>query len=1556
MPSNNSFMHVIRCTQLNSHGEKTMTIRHLLVLLLGLIGLNSLPAFADTQEVYRFERLWPVLQQPWYFSNATDIVVDKQGYVYVADTFNRQVKKLTSDGHLIYQKTINTDPSIVPYRLAIDSLNNLYVLSRKREGGNQSFQFHFIQVFDALGGLLKDWGENPNLVGDIALRDLAIDSQDNVYLAQSDDYRAIKKFSSDGELLDEWPVVTLKEGIYSEQLRIAIDNRDEFIYLLDQASHLVLKYTAEGQLVKQWGELGDEPGQFDTPDSIIIDNDNNIYVTDSRNNRVQKFTQDGEFITQWGNEDNLNADKWKQILADDSPIGNMFEVMITPIFGDLIKEYILSLPKDKLLDDFIGNPLVLFTLLNSDTFLPEAIAVDAKNELYIAYNIPDLSIRKYTSKGELITQWGNRGKTGNQLNIALAIAKDSQDFIYMTDLLNHRVVKTTADGQFVTSWGELGKADGQFIFPYGIAIDSKDNVYVVDSGNFRIQKFSSAGEFIEQWGGFDSGILQLMRNKFLYLLNINALTEQLNSLLNEKGCPNNHCFFGPTHIAIDKHDNVYVVDSLRVRINKFSSDGQFMKAFGKRGDNDGEFHLPMGITVDNSEQVYVTDLSKHQLQKFTTNGEWLDRWGECVLKKVEGVSSEVVLSNQNNACLQTAAESADIECQCTFESPYDVATDDDGNVYVSDGEHERIQKFNSEGEPMTQWGELGTLPGQFSQPGGITVGHNGKVYVTDLTNNNIQVFNSTLYDSGKAIIVAGGLSKSDALWNATQMVANFAYRTLVYQGFTKDSIYYINANTGLDLDNNGEADDVDAQPTQQNLKNAIINWATDADNLTIFLTDHGGDKTFTLKGEKEQIDAADLNKWLTDWQQNKANDQVKKVKIIYDACHSGSFLPALKGPNRIVITSAKAEEEAYFLSQGSLSFSNYFWTHVFNGLNLKEAFSDAKRAIDYYLPQNQSAPSQTPLLDANGDGSENQPDDFEAVKTVTIGNGTQIITGHLPIISVISPQKPLQLANTDDTASITVEVTDSDSDNIARVWAIVRSPSEVQLREQDEIGQPILELPSFEFKRLEGNRYKGSYDFKQQGSYEIAIYARDSDLNTSKPETISVSVGPGLKRKAIILVGGSTNNPLLTEMAENTSYAYKALKYQGYQDNEIYYLSNISVPDVQASVKTADWFNVRHALGEWAQYQTRDLVLYLTGIDNETGLILNDTDTLSFQALDAALDELQQNHIAGTLTVIYEGAHGQAVLPALTPPTGKQRIVISNSGQPTEKCVDNQLLSLTFGNLFWQKILHGADVLTAFNVADDETGQMAQLDDNGDGVYSTAKNRDGLVAIRYTIGIGIVRASHYPSLIRQLSSEQFLQDETTATFWAEITAPAKVWAVITPLSNICGTVEISMEPVPDIPGRYQATYDGFTNEDSYSIAIYARNNNTRRLEPARTTYIHQRKPNYLISSSDVYRNGEQAQIKLPPLPTEDYNQYLAVGLPNQSLFVLKGFNEFVPLDNAAEIPAYQKSSGQPVIDVRITDSLPRGEYSLYLVRQPKGSALELPPVPQTLGVSGFLVE
>ena len=62
-----------------------------------------------------------------------------------------------------------------------------------------------------------------------------------------------------------------------------------------------------------------------------------------------------------------------------------------------------------------------------------------------------------------------------------------------------------------------------------------------------------------------------------------------------------------------------------------------------------------------------------------------------------------------------------------------------------------------------------------------------------------------------------------------------------------------------------------------------------------------------------------------------------------------------------VPASTSLGESAYFLAQGSASFSNYFWTHVFNGLDVKDAFVLATTAVGY------TTEAQHPLLDADGD-------------------------------------------------------------------------------------------------------------------------------------------------------------------------------------------------------------------------------------------------------------------------------------------------------------------------------------------------------------------------------------------------------------------------------------------------------------------------------------------------------------------------------------------------------------------------------------------------------------
>jgi sugar lactone lactonase YvrE len=172
-------------------------------------------------------------------------------------------------------------------------------------------------------------------------------------------------------------------------------------------------------------------------------------------------------------------------------------------------------------------------------------------------------------------------------------------------------------------------------------------------------------------------------------------------------------FWEPHAVAVGDDGAVYIGSGRNNRILRFTTDGDYLGAWGSGGDGLGQLAFPTGIAVDSQGDVYVVEHDNHRVQKFTASGLAFSVWGGNGSGEGE------------------------------FDHPYGIAIDADDNVYVTDHFNHRVQKFASDGTFLASWGEFGTgNPGYFQYPSGIAIDENGVVYVADTLNDRIQTFTS----------------------------------------------------------------------------------------------------------------------------------------------------------------------------------------------------------------------------------------------------------------------------------------------------------------------------------------------------------------------------------------------------------------------------------------------------------------------------------------------------------------------------------------------------------------------------------------------------------------------------------------------------------------------------------------------------------------------------------------------------------------------------------------------------------------------------------------------
>ncbi len=271
--------------------------------------------------------------------------------------------------------------------------------------------------------------------------------------------------------------------------------------------------------------------------SIATDSYGYVYLTCG--SYVQKFDSDGKFIIQWGKE----GDKDRK----DEPPG--FFQNIRDICIDSSDHIYLLDPGNNRIQKFVSSGDFLGMCNINGT---EKIAVDLEDNIYVMLYRGNM-VKKFDAEGKFINSWEVLENSSDNTPLH-DIDFDKKGYIYVASSVctgescgdielegkktrswSSSIHQFDLSGKLLNQWN-TSEQDGCNEKIGSIALDSKGNIFIAEPSKNRIRVFDSTGKFITQWGSDGSGEGQ---------------------------------FKDPEDIAIDRDDNVYVVDSGNNRIQKF---------------------------------------------------------------------------------------------------------------------------------------------------------------------------------------------------------------------------------------------------------------------------------------------------------------------------------------------------------------------------------------------------------------------------------------------------------------------------------------------------------------------------------------------------------------------------------------------------------------------------------------------------------------------------------------------------------------------------------------------------------------------------------------------------------------------------------------------------------------------------------------------------------------------------------------------------------------------------------------------------------------------------
>ena len=533
--------------------------------------------------------------------------------------------------------------------------------------------------------------------------------------------------------------------------------------------------------------------QLNTPTSVAIDNSGNLFVLDSRNRRVRRISPDGIITTFAGNGDFDGGEPPRDGGAAASTplrpgatglaIDNSGALLLSDSYAD--NGRIRRIAPDGTISTIAGGgsefpgdggPAKMASLKR-----PAGVATDAAGNLYFADPFAHC-VRKVDKRGVITTVAGTgvAGLSGDggparqaQVTGPKAVGVDARGNVYIADSGNYRLRKVSPDGVISTIAGAgdkfpgdgLQAADVSFcsdrLALAALATDRDGNVYLA---NCWIQRISPSGILSNLAGdgtynlggnGGPASNAQLFGPADIVFAPDGSLliADSGNDMIRKVGLDGvittfagnqEHGYHGdggpatgtslatPDALVMDSSGNLYIADSANARVRKVSPDGIITTVAGNGttgSSGDGgpaqlaKINYPRGIAVDSAGNLFLADANESRVRKVSTDGI------------ITTVAGDGTLNYSGDGRLAANAQ---------INSPWGVATDSKGNLFIADTGNNRIRKVDADGAISTiagngdfgSFGDSGeggaALSASITAPFGVALDEAGNLFVAAL--------------------------------------------------------------------------------------------------------------------------------------------------------------------------------------------------------------------------------------------------------------------------------------------------------------------------------------------------------------------------------------------------------------------------------------------------------------------------------------------------------------------------------------------------------------------------------------------------------------------------------------------------------------------------------------------------------------------------------------------------------------------------------------------------------------------------------------------------------